>query len=346
MESSLRKAYIMKKNIQHLLVFLMPIIISFFSFNTACQNKCYVRKSSIWPNSEIPVCWENPDPSNLSNRELVKNAITGSWERYSTLRFIGWGQCRTSSKGIRIRISDTCPCTLGLGTKINGVPGGMTLNFTYNNWCNSCLNQVDFYTKAFAIHEFGHAIGLSHEHNLDSCRKNCMQEKQGDEGDWEIGNCDDSSIMNYCNPNWNNNGELSRLDIEGVRVLYDYKRVLYDYKKVLYGYKTKVDDGFLSKNTFELWYYVRKDSLVMSNERKKLWRIKCYLEGEAKDMSKVKEVEYILPETFSPSEIYTSSLADRFGVSIETQDEITLKVIIAMNNNVTYQFNKYLSIHK
>ena len=332
MSSSIRKAHIMTKNIKQLLVFLMPITISFFSFNAVCQNKCYVLKGSIWPNPKIPVCWENPDLNNLSDRELVKNAISGSWEKYSALRFVGWGQCRTSSKGIRIKISDTCPCTLGLGTKINGVPGGMILNFTYQNWGNSCLNQVDFCTKVIAIHEFGHAIGLSHEHNLDSCRKNCMQEKQGDEGDWEVGNCDDSSIMNYCNPNWNNNGELSRLDIKGVRVLY--------------GYKKTADYRFLSKNTFELEYYVMKDSIFMGKEKKKLWRIKCYLEGEVKDMSKVKEVEYILPETFSPSEIYTSSLADRFGVSIETQDEITLKVIIAMNNNVTYQFNKYLSIHK
>jgi hypothetical protein len=45
----------------------------------------------------------------------------------------------------------------------------MVLNFTFNNWSPIMKNRRKDYIIAIAVHEFGHAIGFSHEHNRKDC---------------------------------------------------------------------------------------------------------------------------------------------------------------------------------
>jgi hypothetical protein len=52
----------------------------------------------------------------------------------------------------------------------------------------------------------------------------CQAERQGTDGDWFITEYDPTSVMNYCNPDWNGNGELSALDIAAIRALYGEPR--------------------------------------------------------------------------------------------------------------------------
>jgi hypothetical protein len=100
----------------------------------------------------------------------------------------------------------------------------MVLNFTFANWSSLCTRggkaQRLACIRKIAIHEFGHALGFAHEQNRGDAPQFCKGERQGTDGDYPITVYDPSSIMNYCNPKWNNDGFLSKLDRSTARYLY------------------------------------------------------------------------------------------------------------------------------
>ncbi|ACL67074.1 hypothetical protein A2cp1_3748 [Anaeromyxobacter dehalogenans 2CP-1] len=99
----------------------------------------------------------------------------------------------------------------------------MYVNFTFQNWSPSCAagSMRRYCIEAIGVHEFGHALGFSHEQNRpDTPRDICTDAPQGTNGDTLVGAWDLESVMNYCNPNWNNGGVLSATDIFGLRIFY------------------------------------------------------------------------------------------------------------------------------
>lgn len=184
------------------------------------DDHAYISLSARWPHASIYVCWENPESASDFERNQVQSAISNTWGYYSKLNFKGWKKCHENSLGIRIRISDEGSHVKALGKALDGKKDGMVLNFTYNNWNQSCQSRKQSCNISIAVHEFGHALGFAHEHNRYDTPGECLEKPQGSNGDTILTPWDKFSVMNYCNPQYNNNGKLSEFDIEGLQKAY------------------------------------------------------------------------------------------------------------------------------
>lgn len=182
-----------------------------------------VTLSAIWRDNERPisVCWENPSNKTEHFENLTQKAVEETWEKHSAVQFEGWGKCQNAANGIRILISDDGPHVKSLGRYLSGRPHGMVLNFSFENWSESCQDKLDYCVYVIAVHEFGHALGFAHEQNRADAPKECRDDHhQGTTGDFDVTKYDPKSVMNYCNPKWSGHGKLSKLDIVSIRHLY------------------------------------------------------------------------------------------------------------------------------
>ena len=192
----------------------------------------YFLTKSRWPHKSdgtaiVYVCWENYDAAMQREHKLVQDAVADTWQKHSKLEFRGWQACAPKSSGIRIFVHDDAedgPHTKGLGRDLDGKNRGMVLDFTFDNWSDTCKQTPEMREsciKSIAVHEFGHAIGFAHEQNRPDKPGECRELAQGPSaGAVMLTPYDVHSVMNYCNEKYNNNGQLSALDVVALQNMY------------------------------------------------------------------------------------------------------------------------------
>jgi hypothetical protein len=180
--------------------------------------------SRLWTKKVLSVCWLTGAGQNGAWQ--TQQAVANTWTVYSGVSFVGWGACGAAGADIRISVGSSESPRSYLGIDAPNPGTTMWLNFDFSavsgfSYCQQNAANLEYCIRSIAVHEFGHALGFAHEQARPDTPQWCRdQVNETRSGDLLLGGWDTTSVMNYCNPTWNNAGQLSQGDIAGVRAVY------------------------------------------------------------------------------------------------------------------------------
>lgn len=172
----------------------------------------------------------------------LKNHVTTDYMTKAGIGLVGWNECQPSELNARVirvtfnRVHNWKGNSIGAGgglSMVGSAPyscggdcrgGTMRLDIgsegTYPAAGTWARNFAVSQTRATAVHEFGHAMGLLHEHERSDAPGCGDYDRniQNNDRNVFVGDFDANSIMNYCH-----NRDLTTLsegDVAGLQYLY------------------------------------------------------------------------------------------------------------------------------
>ncbi|SMF60130.1 hypothetical protein [Pseudobacteriovorax antillogorgiicola] len=183
--------------------------------------------SNLWPNpGAIPVCFTNSADHPAVALD-VQRRVTRNYNQTQNIRFTGWGECdnNTPSPAIRIGLTPVDFWTLIFIGNVTGCsqlgPGVDSFSdctdITPADNFNMFIDPAQY--VGTDVHEFGHALGLRHEHARTDAPVNCQTGESAPEAGHIVyfgDDFDSDSVMGYCN----GTNDLSADDIATLDALY------------------------------------------------------------------------------------------------------------------------------
>jgi len=229
------------RNVVKSLIFLVLATSACAPRKDNSDTSSLVTKGARWGNpGAIPVCVMNRGEVNDELYNDVRNFVSTEYQNKTNIRFTGWQQCAGADmNALKIRlyfrrvhnwdgngntsggglswigpVAGSCGNDCGGGTMFVNV--GTRGAYPTGNLRQFAMNA----TRATAVHEFGHAVGLAHEHDrADAPQCGSVKGNIRDGSSYTfVGSYDANSIMNYCKNA--NIFTLSAGDVAGLAFLY------------------------------------------------------------------------------------------------------------------------------